>query len=272
MTDEIRPLQEADRRELVALLERAPAHNLYLLGNLETLGFDHDFCRFWGQVDPNGRVRGVVNLYMVGWSIFGEAEADWTGLAAVIDGHPGQADRLQDNPGGIDSILPHLQRYAAKEIHVEELMELPAGALVRPTASPTITIRRAGPDDLGQLIAFYADAEQMTRSAAGVERPLRDTRVWLGLEGERIVSSALTNAETSGFSGQGLAMIGGVYTARDRRGRGYSRAVCHALCAELQSDGKMPVLYWDTPAAGAVYRKLGFRAVGSWRSIWLARA
>jgi len=47
---------------------------------------------------------------------------------------------------------------------------------------------------------------------------------------------------------------------------GYDR-----LCADLLADGKQPVLYWKRPAAGAVYRKLGFHAVGAWRSVWLER-
>jgi predicted GNAT family acetyltransferase len=64
-------------------------------------------------------------------------------------------------------------------------------------------------------------------------------------------------------------MIGGVYTPPAMRGRGLSQAVCSALCAELMAAQKQPILYWDTPAAGAVYRKLGFCATGTWRSVWL---
>ena len=44
------------------------------------------------------------------------------------------------------------------------------------------------------------------------------------------------------------------------------------VCADLLVAQKQPVLYWDTPAAGAVYRKLGFHAVGEWRSIWLEKS
>ena len=104
----------------------------------------------------------------------------------------------------------------------------------------------------------------MSRSPSGVERPLHDTRLWVAEEGDKILSAALTNAETAQ-----LAMIGGVYTPIMRRGQGLSQAVCSALCADLMAAQKQPILYWDTPAAGAVYRKLGFHSTGQWRSVWL---
>ena len=137
----------------------------------------------------------------------------------------------------------------------------------RPQSSASgITIRRADRDDLPALIDLYADAGHMSRSATAVERPLRDTRLWLAEVSGHIRSTALTNAETAE-----LAMIGGVYTPPAFRGQGLSQAVCSALCNDLLTDSKQPILYWDTPAAGAVYRKLGFASVGKWRSVWLTK-
>ena len=261
----VRRLTNQDRPALHALLREAPAQNLYLLGNLETLGFDHELCEFWGDWDAQGVLRAVLNRYMTGWSCYGRAPADWAALAQVLDAHS-QVERLQDNPGGVPSLLPYLHVYRAAQVHVEELMALDAAAF-RPQATPPgLHIRRATEADLPDLIAFYADAGHMTRRAAAVARPLRDTRLWLAEENGDIVAAALTNAETAD-----LAMIGGVYTPPAQRGRGLSQAVCSALCADLLRAQKQPVLYWDTPAAGAVYRKLGFHAVGEWRSVWLEK-
>ena len=112
----------------MAFLAEAPHHNLYLMGNMSTLGFDRDFCEFWGDW-ADGALRGVVNRYMTGWTLYGRADADWPALVAVIDDHPLPAERLQDNPGGIASILPLLRRYVAIAVEVEELMQLPADAI-----------------------------------------------------------------------------------------------------------------------------------------------
>lgn len=263
----IRPLTEADRAVTVRFLSSAPQSNLYMLGNLEKLGLSNPICEFWGDIVEQAgatTMRAVLNRYMTGWTIYGVSEADWAALGLILDQHPAGASRLQDNPGGVDSFLPYLQRYRAENIKIEEVMVL-LSANFQPVASPAgVVIRRGTLADLPQLVAFYANAEHLTRSPAAVERPLRDTRLWLAEQTGEIVATALTNAETSQ-----LAMIGGVYTPPAMRGRGLSQAVCSALCAELLAEQKQPVLYWDTPAAGAVYRKLGFRATGTWRSVWL---
>ena len=76
----------------------------------------------------------------------------------------------------------------------------------------------------------------------------------------------MTNAETPT-----LAMVGGVYTQPAQRNRGIGGAVVSRLCADLFQDELQPVLYWVSAAAGTVYRKLGFRRVGDWRAVRLAR-
>ncbi|MCL4860460.1 MAG: GNAT family N-acetyltransferase [Caldilineaceae bacterium] len=267
----IRLLTESDRSAVTALLSSEPSFNLYMLGTLEKLGFDQDFCQFWGDFDTEatgqGALRGVINRYMVGWTVYGRADADWAALAQVLDAHPLQADRLQDNPGGTPSLLPYLRRYRTTKLVIEEVMELPKPRF-RPAAPPAgVVVRRATIDDLEPLVTFYAGADDMSRTRAGVLRPLQDTRLWLAEEGGLILATALTNAETNQ-----LAMIGGVYTQPAARGRGLSQAVCSALCQDLLGAGLHPVLYWGQPAAGAVYRKLGFHATGKWRAVWLEPA
>ncbi len=263
----IRLLTDPDREVAFALLNRDPALNLYMLGNMETLGFSQDFCQFWGDWDErdNGpRLRAILNRYMNGWTVYGLADADWPGLARIVDDYPEPAARLQDNPGGVANFTSFLKRYRLVQAHVEELMRLDA-ADFHPRPSPSgATVRRATLDDLPALVALYADAGDMSRSPAGVERPLRDTRVMVAEEAGEVVSAALTNAETAT-----LAMIGGVFTPPRARGRGLSQAVCSALCADLLDEGKQPVLYWKHPAAGAIYHKLGFHPLGQWRSVWL---
>lgn len=269
----IRQLTDSDRPAAVSLLSRAPEINLYLLGNIETLGVgdgsDSSLCQFWGDFAERGgrnEVRAVLNRYMSGWSVFGLPETDWSTLAEIVDTHPTTATKFQDNPGGIQSFLPYLHNYQASSLKAEEMMRLSA-ADYRPAPPPMgATIRRATRADLPQLIDLYSNAEHMTRSPAAVERPLRDTRIWLAEWQKQILSVALTNAET-----KNLAMIGGVFTRPNARGYGLSQAVCSALCAELLSSRKQPILYWETPEAGRVYRKLGFKPIGSWRSVVLER-
>ena len=264
----IRLLREEDRAAALALLSAAPQLTLYMWGNIETLGFARDFCEFWGDVTEDApgayHLRALLNRYMTGWSVYGEPGADWQGLGQVVDRHPAGAMRLQDNPGGIAAFLPYLQRYQSEQIKVEELMNLSQDNF-RPVAPPAdVTVRRASMDDLPALTKFYAAAYEMARPRAAIVRPLQDTRLWLAEKADNVLATALTNAEI-----RQMAMIGGVFTVPSARGHGLSQAVCSALCNELFAEGKQPALYWANPAAGAVYRKLGFCPIGDWRSVWL---
>lgn len=240
-----------------------PAYTLYLLGNIEALGFGSSFCQYWGDFDDDGVLRGVINRYMSGWSVFGLPGADWAGLMSLLDAHS-EVTRLQDNPGGIESALGFLTRYRPLAVHDEELMTLKPDDFRPAQSLPGVIVRRATLDDLPQLVSLYADAGDMSRSPAAVERPLRDSRVWVALAGASLLSAALTNAETGR-----LAMIGGVYTPPAERGQGLSAMVCSALCHDLLRAGKEPVLYWKYPPAGRLYARLGFRPIGRWRSVWL---
>jgi uncharacterized protein len=264
----IRRLEEADRQSVVALLRKALHLNLYMLGNLESLGFNSEISEFWGDFDlrvgEEERLRGVLNRYLSGWVVYGEADASWSEFAQVIDEHPVTAEKFQDNPGGIASLLPFLRQYDAASIDEEELMVLAEADFQPVRVLPGVEVRRAEMADLAHLIPFYADAGHMSRSASMVERPLRDNRIWMALVDGEPAATALTNAETDA-----VAMIGGVYTGKKWRNRGLSKAVCSALCEELLAEGKQPVLYWKNEAAGRVYNQLGFKAVGVWRSVRL---
>ena len=266
----IRTLYEPDRAEVHRLLQEAPQQNLYMLGNLLTLGFGEKYCQFWGDFAEKDSMqttlRAVLNRYMNGWALYGHSSADWQHLAYIVDTYSVAEVRLQDNPGGIPTLVPYLQHYVAAKASEEELMTLKRRDFHPVPPPPGYSIRRADLSDLSRLCEFYSAAAQMTRTPAAVERPLRDTRIWIAELGDQLVSAALTNAET-----EQAAMIGGVFTALQHRGHGLSQALCSALCRELLELGKEPVLYWDAPAAGAVYRKLGFGRTGKWRSVWLTR-
>ncbi|MBX3001099.1 MAG: GNAT family N-acetyltransferase [Caldilineaceae bacterium] len=262
----IRPLAEEDRAQTVALLQRAAAQNLYALGNLDAHGFGADFCQFWGSFGDGGELQAVLNRYMAGWVVYGASNADWVGLGNVVDRHPIGAERLQDNPGGVGSFLPYLRRYRARIVEEEELMILDPADFRPDERKIAATVCRATLADLPALVALYADAGDMSRSPAAVERPLRERRMWVAVVEGEICAAALTNAEI-----KDAAMIGGVFTRPDMRGKGLSQAVVSAISAELLALGKTPTLYWVNPVAGAIYHKLGFHPVGTWRAVRLEK-
>ncbi len=260
----IRPLTNADRDSAYAFCTQNPALNLYFLGNLETLGLEADICQFWGSFDAQGQINGVLNRYMDGWNIADGPGCDYDGFGKVLDSHPAGAARLQDNTRHTPSFQPFIHRYRAGEEIIEYLCDLDA-ADFNPTGA-LWPVRRATLADFDALCALYAEADDMARTPRGVERPLTSGRVFIVEVGGEIVSSVLTNAET-----RTAAMIGGVYTPPHHRGHGYAFAAMSALCRSLLDDSLRPVLYYHHPAAGAIYRRLGFRDLGLWRAVRLEK-
>jgi predicted GNAT family acetyltransferase len=77
--------------------------------------------------------------------------------------------------------------------------------------------------------------------------------------GGKIAAAASTTAET-----KTAAMVVSVMTHPDYRRGGYATSCVYRLCRELLSEGKGLCLFYDNPAAGSIYRKLGFEDIGKW--------
>lgn len=60
-------------------------------------------------------------------------------------------------------------------------------------------------------------------------------------------------------------ILGGVATVPMYRGMGYSTKVVSKLCYDISQTGKSIYLFFNNPAAGSVYRKVGFVDVDKWR-------
>ena len=58
----VRLLIEENRDAALALLGQAPAYNLYLSGNLLSMGFTARECRFWGDFDAVRPAAGRAQL------------------------------------------------------------------------------------------------------------------------------------------------------------------------------------------------------------------
>ena len=255
----IRQLNRDDTDELLALLYRDPYYNIFMIGNLENMGLDHPDLDYWGSF-REGQLVGALMRYRVFWNVYDAGEADLRGFAWLMD-------RRRDVQvlHGRDQLIARLARllrdYAVREERRLHFCRLPE---LKPALTSSHSVHRAILADLPALVAFYSDAEEMSRDERSVRRCLEQGRVFVATAKGRIVSAVLTNTET-----QELAMIGGVYTPLDSRHQGYASACMVAICQDLAADGKEACLCHDDPGAGGIYRRLGFREIGSWRLLLL---
>lgn len=76
------------------------------------------------------------------------------------------------------------------------------------------------------------------------------------------VSSVSTVAETAG-----AAMIVGVCTKKEYEHQGFATSCLIKTISALTAEHKQPCLFYDNPAAGRIYERLGFIPIEKWMMI-----
>lgn len=262
MTD-LRVLTEKDEPTLRAWLMRDPLYNLFMIGDLEMMGLGAEDLTFWGQFSPGGELIGAAMRYRVWWCFHTGDGCDRLAFAQLVDAFP-NSQGINGHPDQVNPIVARLERYAVRELHASYYCRMPLEIALPPPAWPARWATVADADALAEL---YATAGRMRRDADAVRRHLCEgRRIAVAEDGGRIVSAAMTTVETSS-----AAMIGGVFTPEPLRNRGYASAAMTHLCAGLLADGKQPCLFYDNPAAGSIYRRLGFEDIGPWHLVFLER-
>lgn len=257
----IRQLLEADRQETMTFVGVQPAENLFIIGDIEAYGFDDPIQTLWGDFGDDGVMRGVLLKYTDNYIVWAPGDFDAAGFAGIIN-----ADSSFRFLSGIEPIVRRMEPYLNRKpdnprvLHYakcETGTELPA-------IPQEITVRKAVPDDAAAMIdQMYAIPEFAAGeySVAHKRRTLEEgtARAYL-IEGDgRIISSASSTAENS-LS----AMIVGVGTIPGYQQQGLASHCMSELCRELLEEGKMLCLFYDNPAAGRIYKRIGFRDIGKW--------
>jgi GNAT superfamily N-acetyltransferase len=147
-----------------------------------------------------------------------------------------------------------------------DLMDL---ILPEPLARGELVCRRARSSELELLYNWRAgfDAETLglredhalrTAARRTVDRLQKGGDNWVLTRGGRLVAGCTVIGET----GETI-QIGGVSTPKDRRNRGYGRAVVAGTLRAARDRGRArALLFTDNPAAERAYRTLGFAASG----------
>jgi len=134
-------------------------------------------------------------------------------------------------------------------------------------------VRTAAGADAPQVNALLARIEEFRSPRltdeelrSEIEGGMRRIAIVRSTDDARVVSTASASAETPE-----AAMIIAVATDPEFRGRGYASACTAQLVKELNERGKSACLFYNDPAAGRIYQRLGFREIGRWRMLTFGR-
>jgi predicted GNAT family acetyltransferase len=247
-------LSEADRAEAIAFASQEPEANVFIIGDIENHGMQGPGMSVWGERGGDGRLIALY-LQLYDSSVFYAPgvcdDASWIGLMRERD--------FRFLSGAAFAVERFVDAFAWKSVRRMSLCRLTAqGRRPAPDAPPGLRPLTAG--DVGLLAELYAEVPGFRASEhlRGELEASHCSGFWIEHEG-RMASAGLTSGENSRS-----AMIVGVATRPDARGRGFATAVMTAICHDQLSKGHSVCLFYDNPVAGRVYHGLGFETIGQY--------
>ncbi|WP_328585888.1 hypothetical protein [Rossellomorea aquimaris] len=81
----VRVLTQENDRQCQQLIQKEPAENLFIIGDIEAFGYEQDFQKIWGDFDEDGNLRGILLKYRENFIPYSPGEFDAEGFAAIIN-------------------------------------------------------------------------------------------------------------------------------------------------------------------------------------------
>ncbi len=260
----IRQLTEKDRGQTMTFVSQKPAENLFIIGDIEGYGFHSNIQTLWGDFNEKGDLRGVLLKYDQNFIIYAPEDFDAEGLANIIN-----RDISYTYLSGIEEMVSKLSPYLRSKPKSPRVLyyakcETKDHLNVIPS---TTLIEQAQPKDAEAIIAQMKSIPEFAEGNYNVENKRNSlekgvARAYYIKEDGLIISSASSTAENSQS-----AMIVGVGTLPGHQKKGLASYCMSKLCGELLAEGKMLCLFYDNPAAGSIYKRIGFVDIGKW-SMW----
>lgn len=279
-----------------------PNINIFIIGDIETHGFESDFQDVWVQTTQdillkNGDetalnpLTGIVLRYHDNFIIYSEKN-DMDFLEVLdflqIQSKTHQVNIISGKKSVVEPIYLALGKdYSKREMSFCALKD--ASKLLSDTSKTqiaTISDAREIAETYGQIAEFAglysADPEQRYQQIAkriesgeGVHvvikadckiSPTDDVPIIAEANGSIIAETdgiIISHGNTTAETSVS-AMIGGVFTLPEHRRNGYASTIVSALCHELIRKGKSACLFYDNPESERLFQKLGFETIENW--------
>lgn len=256
----LRVCTEADRATIMALIERKPAENLFLISDIEAYGFDSSIQKVWGQFE-DGKLIAILLKYCSNYIIYSEQDYDIEGFASIINKSIGKFE-----VSGLQHIVKQIRPFIkGKTIRDVETYYAKCTKLAYSLKDQYEDVKKLEPHEYEENIQLLQSIPEFVNGHFSVEARERAEKDQTGRtyiirdENGTMVTSATSTAENK--TG---AMIVGVGTKPGYAKKGYATRNMEKLCSDLLKEGKTLCLFYSNPSAGAIYKRIGYKDIGMW--------
>ncbi|MDO5849817.1 MAG: GNAT family N-acetyltransferase [Methanobacteriaceae archaeon] len=235
---------------------------LYIFIDLKKYGLDDPNFDVWIQYNENNEICAIISEYYGGIQLYSK---DYDFIPSEI------ADFIKEKDTHvlfgmiqiIDKLKEFLPDYSQETGIVGELKELKYPPNPKAYSIPLEEMEEvvkvvAADEDIGKPYGFESLYEQYCeRKKTNFGR-----NFVLRADNGDIICHAGTYAEL-----EELAVIGGVITAPNYRGKGFSKETLSSLCKELQSEDKDIFSFYYVPPAKKMHEGVGFKPLGEWSKL-----
>lgn len=256
-------LKETDIEELKSYIGKEPEYNIFILGDIENFGLEGDMVEVFAD-KRDGEYDSIILRYQSSYIVYSQKENyDVKSVWRFLENRG--KDVISGKSSIVDQLLPysgakHSKDYLSKLTQVNYKSSVPAEMELR-----ELTHRDAA--DIVDLFIQIEEFEGYTKERR--ERLIREKEEVLKLgtdrvlgvfSGKKLVSVSQVSAENSVS-----AMIVGVATHPDYRKKGLASTLVASQCQQCLDKGlEFICLFYINPAAGAIYRKIGFKEIGNY--------
>jgi len=256
----IRKCNNSDYQKIVNFISKEPAFNLFIIADIERYGVSTDFIDLWGDFYDD-KLNAVLLRYHANYVVYSDIEDyDINGFIDIMESQK-EFKVLSGKKEIIDLYKNRIHFSKTRDTYFLKLEEKNFNPSF--IKKNTVKIEKATADDAQDLFELSKKIKEfeIPNSVEDIRKRLEDKfgRTYVIRKDNKVVSAASTTAECS-FS----AMIGGVMTDPSFRKKGYASICIVELCKELLGENKTACLFYDNPSAGSIYRRIGFKDVGSW--------
>lgn len=260
----MKKLDNTHLQQAIAYLSEEPEFNLFLTGDIENFGMASDAIRTYTADDwTDGDFPYFILDYRGNFLVYSKnTDYDVKSVAKFLSSM--EMENLSGKQEIIEKLCPYFPERPVQRTYMSRLNQ------VNPdfSFSDSLCVRRLDETDAESIYSLYVLIKEFSmfqglseEQALEKQRTSLKDNIYFGAFENGILTSVASITAATKTS----AMIVGVSTRPEYRKRGYASAVVGTLCKEVLAEGRQFLcLFYDNPAAGRIYNRIGFKEMGIW--------